>query len=73
MEKWFFQSKTFWGVAIMLLTQLLGPDGFLSVEAIEPLLEGIAGDGFMTVGGLLTLIGRKTADTKIVFFTKPSG
>ena len=71
-EKWFLASKTFWGIAIMLLTQILGPDGFISIDALEPLLAGIAGTGFTTVGAILALVGRKMADTKLTLF-KPSG
>ncbi len=55
--KWFFKSRAFWGIAVMLLATLLGENGVVNIGGITDFLEGMGQTGAVTVGGILALVG----------------
>ena len=65
--KWILKSKTVIGAILMVLPVLLGPLGF-DLAFIQDFLGGALDEGSFTIGTILTLVGRYTADSKVTLW-----
>ncbi|KKN20084.1 hypothetical protein LCGC14_0939130 [marine sediment metagenome] len=70
--KWILKSKTIIGAILMVLPVILGPIGF-DFTFIQEFLGGALDEGSFTIGTLLNIAGRYTANSKVTLWPPGDG
>ncbi|MBW8034143.1 MAG: hypothetical protein FVQ79_00295 [Planctomycetes bacterium] len=65
--KWILKSKTILGTIMMVLPVIFGPMGF-DLSFLHEFLGGVLDEGSFTIGTLLNIAGRYTANTKVTLW-----